>query len=200
MVARFVRDELKEQLQVRDEFVATVTKTAIDRLLRLHDPDGTLKIETDTGQKDAAGRGLVGQVAITKIVGGTALKGGQSELTALRAAAEAVGANLIVVLDEQDEFLNGLSANDVIALEKRVRAFGKALNEAVELQGRLTALLAPANLIGLGRWGSHSDCPSPFWVVGIGDKVFAGRGIKPQRFSGLAPLRLLSEPPLSVSA
>ena len=194
MFARFIRDDLKEQVRVRDEFVATVTKKAIDRLLRVHGPDGTLKIEGDSGRKDAAGRGLIGSVIVAKIAGGSALKCGQAELATLRLTAETIGADLIVVLDEQDDFLRGLTATDAIKLERAVRSFNKALTAATEVHGQLSALLTAENLIELGRWGSHSDCPNPFWVAAVADKVFAGKGIKPQRFSGLTPLRLVGRP------
>lgn len=186
----FVRRELRQRLRLRDEFVATVTKKAIDRLLRNASGDGTIAIEAASNAADERGRQLVVRHAIGRVSGLAALKGGEDVLERLERPYSASVDRLISPLDERVERLAALSVAEVISAEKEVRELISSDAEASDLNGRLADLLSPESLLLIGRWGAHADCPHPFWVARVGPDLHAGKGIRPLKVSGTRKLSL----------
>lgn len=176
-----VREDLSERLRMRDEFVAKITKKAVDQLRRTAASDGTLHVISDTGQKDDRGRAIEVKRPVTRIDGVEALSGGDSILESLRAKSLAVGGHACTVTGELKKRIEKLTGSEAVELEKRLRVFGKTLIEAEKLNMALGRLLTVPNLVLLGRYGADRDCPSPFWIKQIGDEVFTGKGIAPTK-------------------
>ena len=187
----FVRRELRQRLRSRDEFVATVTKKAIDRLLRNASDDGTISIEAASVSTDERGRQLVTRHVVGRVPGVAALKGGDDVLASVERPYSAVVDSLIFPLDERVERLAALTAPEAVAAEKDVRSLISSEIEASSLNERLAGLLSQESLITIGRWGAHADCPHPFWVARFGADLHAGKGIKPLKSSGTKRLSLI---------
>lgn len=187
----FVRRELRQRLRLRDEFVATVTKKAIDRLLRNASDDGTISMEAASASTDERGRQLVTRHVVGRVQGVAALKGGCDLLATLERPYSAVVDSLIFPLDERTERLAALTAAEAIAAEREVRALISLETEASSLNESLAGLLSPETLLTVGRWGAHDDCPHPFWVTRFGADLHAGKGIKPLKSSGTKRLMLI---------
>lgn len=180
----FVRRELRQRLRSRDEFVATVTKKAIDHLLRNASDDGTISIQAASASTDERGRQLVTRHVVGRVEGVAALKGGDDLLATLERPYSAVVDSLIAPLDERIERLAALTAAEVVAAEREVRGLISSEAEASSLNERLAGLLLAESLLALGRWGAHADCPHPFWVARFGADLHAGKGIKPLKSNG----------------
>ena len=186
----FTRTELHQRLRLRDEFVATVTKKAVDRLWKDISGDGTVSIETASEITDARGQRLLARHVVGKVVGAAALKGGEDVLARLERHHSATVDSLADSLDERAERLGKLTSAQAVAAEAEVRGLISAEAEATALNERLGDLLSPESLLVIGRWGAHSDCPHPFWVARYGADIHAGKGIKPTRMTGTKRLSL----------
>lgn len=186
----FVRRELRQRLRARDEFVATVTKKAIDYLLRNASDDGTISIEAASANTDERGRQLATRHVIGRVPGVAALKGGDDVLANLERSYGAAVDSLITPQDERIERLGALKAAEAVAAAKEVRGLISSEGEASSLNECLKGLLSPEALLTIGRWGAHADCPHPFWVTRFGTDLHAGKGIKPVKFSGTKRLTL----------
>lgn len=186
----FVRRDLRERLRSRDEFVATVTKKAIDRLLRNASEDGTIAIEGASANTDERGRQLVARHVIGKVKDVAALKGGEDVLAGLERSYGAAIDSLIAPSDERAERLASLTAAEAVAAQKELRRLLAAEANASALNDRLADLLTPDSLLTIGRWGAHFDCPHPFWVARSGADLHAGKGIRPIKMTGTKRLNL----------
>lgn len=186
----FLRRDLRANLRMREEFVATVTKKAIDRLAKNVGSDGTLSIETASTRMDEKGQHLVARHVVGKLAGASAMKGGEDLLSRLERPYSLLADGLADSRDERAERLAALTAQQVVAVEKEVRDIIVAEAEAAAFNDHLAALLSPISLLVIGRWGAHSDCPHPFWVARFGADLHAGKGIKPVKMTGTKRLSL----------
>lgn len=191
----FLRRELRQRVRLRDEFVATVTKKAVDRLLRSIGSDGSIFVETASPLTDDKGQHLVERHLIGRIAGASALRGGEDVLDRLERSYSLDADSLADRADERGERLQAFSAIRAISVEKEIRGLLAVEAEATELNGRLGDLLSQAGLLAIGRWGAHSDCPHPFWVARHLDGLHAGKGIKPVKMTGTKRFALPSVHP-----
>ena len=180
----FVRTDLQLRLRKRDELVSTITLRAVAHLKRKASSDGTLYVEADSGLKDDKGRALIRDVAVVKVAGLEGLKSKDEILQRLIASSLVVGGAVCAVTDEHYDRLKQLTGAEAIHLENAVRRFLEASADAARANIALEAFLAPENLLNLGRYGSHRDCPAPFWIALHEGEIFAGKGVKPARMSG----------------
>jgi len=186
----FLRRDLRANLGMREEFIATVTKKAIARLAKDIGSDGTLSIETASTQTDAKGQKLVARHVVGKLAGASAMKGGEDLLSRLERPYSLLVDGLADSHEERTERLAALTAQQAIAVEKEVRDIIMAEVEAAAFNASLVNFLSPMSLLVIGRWGAHSDCPHPFWVARFGDDLHAGKGVKPIKMTGAKRLTL----------
>lgn len=183
--ARYAIEDFGVLCRVRDDLVATITKKAVQTLIRSRDSKGALFIERDSGFRDHRGAGLSEKVTVTRPVSLDGLVCGEKHRDQTHDARARIGPS-VVLRDHQhplwrdhpslEETLSGLAYEQLLALEGEHRSFEKVFGLLAADVAALRSLLTIDNLNELSRWGAHRDAATPFWIRATTDAVHAAKG------------------------
>ncbi|WP_271066431.1 hypothetical protein [Caulobacter sp. NIBR1757] len=184
-----VAKRLRALLDFRERAFSTITFAAVASMRRTRIGD-QLTVDVESPATDDRGLRLVERIKVSSVGGLDMLMPRSGVLAALMKSIQIASLQWTPMGEDRHESLRAMTRQEAFGAAKAVRDLDVALTNARATHEGLVQLLAPTGLLAMAQWGQHGQCPKPFWIEIVGDRVYLSKGVRPRYWDRRAFLPL----------